>query len=270
MMTNVAENSYTNYSPKFIYGSERKMEYTAFAIQEAINIGFRAIDTANCCSYLESEVGVALERLYSQGYKRSDFWLQSKFTFMYPWFLDLMESNLTSSIPGYNHELDLEEQINQSLNHSLAHLHTNYLDSYILHGGFEFSSGILYTKDIEAWGILEKLHRSGKIKAIGVSNYNLKQISDLTEVAEIKPMVIQNYFGVGLNKWFGKGADEQYEILKFCKENNIEYQGFLNEVSEDKEELVSEVANAHNVSEKQIAFRFGLSKRCCAYDWHLG
>jgi len=265
-MSHIPENFHINYNPKFIYGSERKYENTSFSIQEAVDVGFRAIDTANCCAYSEPKVGVALEELYSQGYKRSDFWLQSKFTFMYPWFLEMIESPSEPEeaswfeVPGYDHELDLKEQINQSFNNSLAHLHTDYLDSYILHGSFELSSSTLHAKDVEAWRVIEELYKSGRVRAIGVSNYSLEQISDLTKIAEIKPMVLQNHFGIGLLKeydmHFHEWTREEAEMLRFCKQNNIEYQGIGNTISEEKLDAVAKIAVANDVSMKQVAFRF--------------
>ncbi|NRA73213.1 MAG: aldo/keto reductase [Rickettsiales bacterium] len=257
-----------SYSPKFIYGSEKKSDENSNAIQNAIRIGFRAIDTANCCAYEESKVGMALDILYKQGYNRSDFWLQSKFTFMYPWFLDSAEAGEKEvspgfKVPGYSYKVNLVEQIMQSLNNSLDHLNTSYLDSYILHGSFEFLSDTLHEKDIEAWSILEELYTTGKVKAIGVSNYSFKQIKDLQEIAKIQPMIIQNYFGVGsmtldegLYRYWDIHGRDQYNMLEFCKNNHIEYQGIFNVIADSKEELVLTIADIHNVSAKQVAFRF--------------
>lgn len=257
----------TVYSPRFIYGSMSKGENTSIAIQEAVSIGFKALDTANCCGYFEQEVGIALEELYKQGYKRSDFWIQSKFTFMYSWYLEDIESALNQGkprppfIPDYDHKLELRDQIIQSLDNSLIHLRTEYLDSYILHGPFDFSSTNLDEKDLKAWEVLEELYDIGKVRAIGVSSYSFRKLVDLSDKAKIKPMILQSKFVVGAAKsywpdqqWLAN--EEQYKILEFCKENNIEYQSFGHYIADSKNGSVASLADAHNVSHKQMAFRF--------------
>lgn len=257
----------TEISNKFIYGSERKGENTTQAIKSAIALGYRAIDTANCCAYMEPMVGIALEELYTTGYRRYDFWVQSKFTFMYPWFLKMIEYNYTESVPGYDHKLSLQEQIYQSLDRSLKHLHVDYLDSYILHGSFDHDSEELLDQDLEAWRTLEIIYDTGKARSIGVSNYNFIKLEMLFEVATIKPMIVQYPFRIGISpedypeseyryEYFNKFYLDQSKILKFCNEHHIEYQGFEIKVSELRKAVVEQIAMSNNVTEKQVAFRF--------------
>ena len=106
--------------PSFMYGTAWKKEATARLVELAFDAGFRAIDTANqLIHYDEALVGRALVALEKQGIARDALFLQTKFT----------------SVDGQDHRTpydpsaDLETQVGQSFDSSLAHLHTDYLDS---------------------------------------------------------------------------------------------------------------------------------------------
>ena len=113
--------------PSFMYGTAWKKEATTQLVQLAVASGFTAIDTANqLIHYQEALVGDALLQLAKQGVKRESLFLQTKFT----------------SVNGQDHRTpydvtaDLTTQVAQSFDSSLSHLHTDYLDSYVLHGPY--------------------------------------------------------------------------------------------------------------------------------------
>ena len=99
---------------------------------------------------------------------------------------------------------------------SLSHLHTEYLDSYVLHG--PYSRLDLGAEDWEVWNTMEVLYQSGKTRMIGISNVTGKQLTQLCAKAIHKPMVVQN------RCYASTGWDQ--EVREICREHGIIYQGF--------------------------------------------
>ena len=193
--------------PAFMYGTACKKDATADLVQLAVNSGFTAIDTANqLIHYNEAQVGEALLTLAKQGTQRESLFLQTKFT----------------SVSGQDHRTpydpmaSLTNQVEQSFESSLQHLHTDYLDSYVLHG--PYSRYGLGKEDWEVWKAIEKTYQSGRAKMIGVSNVTAGQLSLLCEKATVKPMVVQNRCYAALG-W-------DYEVREICKAQDVIYQGF--------------------------------------------
>lgn len=230
----------TNNTPKFIYGTAWKKEATTKLVETALTAGYRAIDTANQAKhYSEALVGEALLKAFKNGISRNQIWLQSKFT----------------SIDGQDHRLpydpnsSIATQVKQSFASTLTHLHTDYLDSYLLHGPYNYP--LLGAEDFEVWKALEELYQSGATKAIGISNVNLPQLEMLVEHANIKPAFVQN------RCYAVKGWDE--EVRNFCMNHHIHYQGFsLLTANEQivRNPEVATIAKKYKVEPEQIIFRF--------------
>ncbi|MHC4269718.1 MAG: aldo/keto reductase family protein [Planctomycetota bacterium] len=193
--------------PSFIYGTAWKEDATADLVNLAISTGFSAIDTANQPRhYNEPLVGEALLKLTSSGMNREKLFLQSKFTPV---------DGHDNRIP-YDPSADLATQVKQSFESSLKNLHTDYLDSYLLHGPYNQPG--LGNEDWEVWKVIEKLYKTGKTRFIGISNVNILQLKLLTEKAEVKPMIAQN------RCFANQGWDR--EVRDFCQANHIVYEGF--------------------------------------------
>jgi len=202
---------YTGYNhvtiPSFMYGTAWKMEATAQLVQLAVSSGFTAIDTANqIIHYDEALVGEALIALSKKGFKRETLFLQTKFT----------PAEGQDHRTPYDPSANITSQVGQSFDSSLKHLHTDYVDSYVLHG--PYSRKGLGKEDWEVWAAMEGIYKSGKTKMIGISNVNARQLKQLCDKAAMKPMVVQNrcYAALGWDK----------EVRKVCKTNQIIYQGF--------------------------------------------
>ena len=196
-----------NKFPSFIYGTAWKEDATADLVEKAVSTGFSAIDTANQPRhYQEHLVGEALLRLVSKGTKREGLFLQSKFT---------PANGHDQRIP-YDPTENLTTQVKQSFESTLKNLHTDHLDSYLLHG--PYTQPGLGDEDWEVWSAIEELYKTGKTRFIGISNVNIIQLKLLSEKAEIKPMVVQN------RCFANQGWDS--EIRGFCKTNQIAYEGF--------------------------------------------
>src|SRR6185295_8605082 len=113
--------------PSFMYGTAWKKDATAWLVELAVESGFTAIDTANqLIHYDEARVGEALQTLAHKGVKREALFLQSKFT----------SADGQDHRTPYDPSADLTTQVQQSFDSSLQHLHTDYLDSYVLHAPF--------------------------------------------------------------------------------------------------------------------------------------
>ncbi len=193
--------------PAIMYGTAWKKEATARLVELAVQTGFRAIDTANqIIHYHEALVGEALLSLAHAGIKRETLFLQTKFT---------PASGQDYRTP-YDQSADLTTQVQQSFESSLQHLHTDYLDSYVLHG--PYSRWGLGKADWEVWAAMEAFYQAGKTKIIGVSNVQADQLREWCQKASVKPMVVQNrcYAVMGWDK----------EVREICRAEGIIYQGF--------------------------------------------
>jgi diketogulonate reductase-like aldo/keto reductase len=193
--------------PSWLYGTAWKKEATARLVQQAVAAGFRAIDTANQpIHYEEALVGEALLTLAQEGIKRESLFLQTKFT----------SANGQDHRTPYDVKADLTTQVNQSFDSSLAHLHTDHLDSYVLHG--PYSRYGLGKADWEVWAAIEGLYDAGKTRMIGISNVTADQLTGLCARARRKPMVVQNrcYAALGWDR----------DVRKICRAHGIVYQGF--------------------------------------------
>lgn len=228
--------------PPFIYGTAWKKDQTARLVELAVDSGFTAIDTANqLIHYQEALVGEALLALGKKGVKRESLFLQTKFTSV---------SGQDHRTP-YDQSADLPTQVQQSFDSSLKHFHTDYLDSYVLHG--PYSRWGLSQADWDVWAAMEGYYRSGATKMIGISNVQTDQLLELCDKASVKPMVVQNrcYAAMGWDK----------EVREICKAQRIIYQGFsLLTANQDvlRDPQVWEIAKRIKVNPFQVIFRFAL------------
>jgi diketogulonate reductase-like aldo/keto reductase len=228
--------------PSFMYGTAWKKEATTQLVQLAVASGFTAIDTANqLIHYQEALVGEALQAMGKKGIKRDTLFLQTKFTSV---------DGQGGRVP-YDASADLATQVSQSFDSSLAHLGTEYVDSYVLHA--PISRRGLGAADWEVWTAMEGLYQSGKTKMIGISNVAAGQLAQLCEQANVKPMVVQNRCFAAL------GWDQ--EVREICQANGIIYQGFSlltanGEVLADRE--IQAIAKRLGTGPAQIIFRFAM------------
>jgi diketogulonate reductase-like aldo/keto reductase len=228
--------------PSFMYGTAWKKEATAQLVRLAVVAGFTAIDTANqLIHYQEAQVGDALLALAQQGIPRDRLFLQTKFT----------PTNGQDHRTPYDASAALTTQVVQSFDSSLAHLHTDYLDSYVLHGPYQRQG--LGAADWEVWAAIEGLYQSGKTKMIGISNVTPEQLTQLCAKAAVKPMMVQNrcYAALGWDK----------EVREICRTQGIIYQGFSlltanREVFSDPNIRV--IAQRLKTGFAQVVFRFAM------------
>jgi len=226
--------------PTIKYGTAWKKEKTADFVYNAIQAGFRHIDTA--CQpkhYSEDGVGEGWTRAVRDlGLSRNDVWLQTKYT--------SLNGQDPSRVP-YDVEASLEERVRQSLVKSLHNLKTNYIDSLVMHG-LEQS----WEDSFIVWRTFESFVDEGKVGQIGISNcYEADAVRYLYENARIKPAVIQNRF------YGDTGYDT--EVRSFCQEQGIEYQSFWTLGANRHflgNERVKEFAAEKNLSPETLLYAF--------------
>lgn len=192
------------------------------AVKAAIKNGYRSIDTA---AIYENEAGVGQgirEGLQETGIFREEVFVTSKV-----WNADL----------GYDSTLAAYEK-------SLQKLGLDYLDLYLIHWPVE-------GKFKEAWRALETLYKEGKVKAIGVSNFQIHHLEELMKDAEIKPMVNQVEFHPRLT---------QKELRAFCVEQGIQVEAWspLMQGQLFENEVLQEIAAKYNKTVAQIILRWDL------------
>jgi len=225
--------------PRFLYGTAWKEEATQRCVEAALEAGFRGIDTANQrVHYYEAGVGQALQQA---PVPRSDLFLQTKFT---------PRGGQDHRLP-YDPNAPLATQVAQSFASSLAHLGTDWLDSYLLHS--PLTPGTLGDDDWEVWGAMESLRDRGQLRHLGISNANLNQVRTLCERARIKPSFVQN-------RCFAKTRWDR-EVRTYCQQQGVIYQGFSLLTANApvlNDERLQAIAERTGKTRPQLVFRFAL------------
>jgi diketogulonate reductase-like aldo/keto reductase len=192
------------------------------AVKIAIKQGYRSIDTAALYGN-EEGVGLAIrEAMTEYGIRREELFITSKV-----WNSDL---GFESTIAAYET--------------SLIKLGLDYLDLSLIHWPVE-------GKYKEAWQALETLYTDEKVKAIGVSNFQVHHLEDLMKDAEIKPMVNQVEYHPRLT---------QQEVKTFCDNNGIQFEAWspLMQGQLFDNILLKDLANKYNKTVAQIILRWDL------------
>jgi diketogulonate reductase-like aldo/keto reductase len=149
------------------------------SVKWAMEAGYRSIDTA---ALYQNEEGVG-KAIKESSISRGDIFLTSK---------------VWNSDQGF-------DQTISAFNTSLKKLGTDYLDLYLIHWP-------VVGKYKETWHAMENLHKDGKIRAIGVSNFLVHHLQDLMSYASVVPAVNQVEFHPYL---------QQPELQAFCRKNEI-------------------------------------------------
>src|SRR6266508_3379829 len=153
------------------------------SVYEAIQTGYRLVDTA--AAYLNEEaVGKAIKR---SGVAREELFITTKL-----WIQDA----------GY-------ESTRKAFERSLQRLQLDTLDLYLIHQPF----GDVYG----AWRAMEELYREGRVRAIGLSNFQPDRVMDLIIHNEVVPAV---------NQIETHPFNQQIEPQKFLQENNVQIESW--------------------------------------------
>ena len=186
-------------------------------VGDALEVGYRLIDTAQAY-FNEEAVGNAIK---NSGIDRKDIFLVSK---------------IWVSNGGY-------ENAKASIDESLRKLQTEYLDLMLIHQPFNDYYG--------TYRAMEEAYKSGKLRAIGVSNFYPDRFVDLSHFCEIQPMINQVETHV---------FQQQKRAKEIMKEHNTQIMswGPFAEGKNNyfKNEILKEIGAKYDKSTAQVALRF--------------
>ena len=196
-------------------------EETERCVTEALEVGYRSIDTAAAYGN-EEAVGKAIKL---SGIPREELFVTTKL-----WVSD----------QGY-------ENTKLAFETSLKKLGLDYLDLYLIHQPFGDYYG--------SWRAMEDLYKEGKIKAIGVSNFEADRLVDLILNNDVVPAVNQIEVHPFLQQNEAKAVMEGYGV-------HIEAWGPLSEGANNifENELLKEIAEKHQKSVAQVILRWHLDR----------
>lgn len=217
--------------PKVAFGTwQMPAEKTRQSVLDALEAGYRHIDTALAYGN-EKEVGQAVR---DSGIPRDQIYV-------------------TSKLPG---ETKTYEGAKKDFEETFNNLDIDYLDLYLVHAPFPWaemgkSENIeKYDKaNQEIWKALEEIQASGKVKSIGVSNFNVHDLESLLTTAKVTPAVDQIQYYVGYT---------EPKITKFATDKDILIEAYspLATGRMLSNPTVERIAEKYDVSAAQLAIEF--------------
>ncbi|MAY34378.1 MAG: aldo/keto reductase [Donghicola eburneus] len=216
--------------PKLGYGTWMiEDDKAADAVKKAIALGYRHIDTAQAYA---NERGVG-EGVRECGVDRSEIFVTTK---------------LAAEIKSY-------EEAKAAIDGSLDLMGLDYIDLIIIHspkpwedfhGEDDYAEG-----NLAAWKALEEAYEAGKLKAIGVSNFEKADLDNLIENGTVKPMV---------NQILAHISNTPFELIDYCQDKGIVVEAYspMGHGELMKNEAVAKMAESYGVSIPQLAIRYCL------------
>ncbi len=196
----------------------------------ALNAGYRLIDTAKI---YKNEEGVG-EAINNSGIPREEIFLTTK---------------LWNPDQGYETTL-------KAIDESLEKLKLEYVDLYLVHWPTtDPEAKESNNKREETWKAMEEIYKSGKAKAIGVSNYTITHLEEMKKYATILPSVNQVEFHPYLF---------QKELLEYCKANNILLEAYrpLTNGKKMSNEVIDGIAKKYDKTNAQVLIRWSIQNGC--------
>ncbi|MGN1450954.1 MAG: aldo/keto reductase, partial [Eubacteriales bacterium] len=198
------------------------------SVENALRLGYRHIDTAFAYGNEES-VG---EGIRASGVKREDIFLTTKHWVAFRGFQKTVET----------------------FEASLKNLGTDYVDLYLVHWpAVEKVSPDWKELNASTWSAFEKLYRDGKIRAIGVSNFEVLHLEALEERADVMPMVNQIEFHPGYS---------QLSLAKYCREKGITVEAWspLGSGAVLSDGTLAAIAEKYGKTVAQLCIRYALEE----------
>ena len=205
-------------------------DQAAEAVKAAVALGYRHIDTAQAYG---NERGVG-EGVRTCGVPREELFVVSK---------------VAAEHKTY-------ESAAASIDETLAKMGLDYLDMMIIHSPQPWvevnqSENRYVEGNRAAWRALEDAYKAGKLKAIGISNFQVGDIESLLETAEIKPMVNQILCHI---------SNTPLELVEYCQKNGIAVEAYSpiahGEILHQPE--IQAMVEKYGVSVPQLCIRYTL------------
>ncbi|EDP68695.1 oxidoreductase, aldo/keto reductase family protein [Carnobacterium sp. AT7] len=198
-------------------------------VKDALDSGYRHIDTAE--AYLNEEgVGRGLKE---SGVNREDIFVTTK---------------LEGDIKNY-------EEAVKAIEKSLERLNVDYIDLMIIHSPqpwANFRDGNHYFEgNLEAWRALEEAYEAGKLRAIGVSNFEQVDLENLITNGKVKPMV---------NQVLAHITNVPTDVIEYCQSQDIIVEAYspIAHGAILDHPVVTEMAEKYQASPAQLSIRYVL------------
>ncbi|WP_188456050.1 aldo/keto reductase [Virgibacillus oceani] len=191
------------------------------AVEKALEVGFRSIDTAKVYA---NERGVG-EALANRNVPREDLFITTK---------------VWNSDQGYENTLKAYDE-------SLEKLGLDYVDLYLIHWPTP-----KYDEYVETYKAMEKLYKDGRVKAIGVCNFNIEHLQRLLDECDVVPAVNQ----VECHPYL-----QQKELKDFCDKHNIHLEAWSPLMQGGEvlaNDVVKGIAEKHDKTSAQVIIRWHL------------
>ena len=202
----------------------------AEAVRQAVAIGYRHIDTAQAYA---NERGVG-EGVRTCGVPREELFVTSKVAAEHKTYEDAMAS----------------------IDETLEVMGLDYLDMMIIHSPQPWvevnqSDDRYYEGNLEAWRALTDAYKAGKLRAIGVSNFLERDIDNICDNAEIKPMVNQVLCHI---------SNTPLDLIDYCQKKGIVMEAYSPVAHGEalKNPAIAEMAEKYGVSIPQLCIRYDL------------
>jgi diketogulonate reductase-like aldo/keto reductase len=198
------------------------------ALRYALEIGYTHIDTAEMYAGGHSEELVG-EAVRGSGRKREEIFITSKV------------------LPSH---LKYDEVLTACAN-SLRRLNMDYIDLYLIHWPQ------IGMKLEDTFRALNKLVRDGKVKHLGVSNFNLKLLKQSQELSETPIITNQVPYSISEHSYVRNG------VLEYCQQNNILLTAYepVDKGHLRSNKILDAIARAHNATIFQIALAWLVSQQ---------
>lgn len=148
------------------------------------------------------------------------------------------------------------EEAKAGIDETLKKMGLDYLDMMIIHSPQPWaevnqSENRYKEGNRQAWKALEEAYNEGKLKAIGVSNFQIEDLESLMETAKVKPMVNQVLCHI---------SNTPLELIEFCQKSNILVEAYSpiahGEILNQPE--VKAIADKYGVTVPQLCIRYTL------------
>lgn len=200
----------------------------AEAVCNAVNIGYRHIDTAQA---YENERGVG-EGVRSCGVARENLFVTTK---------------LAAEAKTY-------EEAVKAIDGSLEKMGLDYIDLMLIHSPqpwTDFRGGDYAEGNRQAWRALEEAYKAGKLRSIGISNFKEQDIENILSSCTVKPMINQLLVHIG---------NTPFDLMEYCRKHDILVEAYSPVAHGEilKSEQVRAMAAKYQVTVPQLCIRYDL------------
>ena len=204
---------------------EGEITFDTKELVSAFSHGYRLIDTA---IYYRNEAVIG-KAVKESTIPREDFFI-------------------TSKIPDKDEFSATDDLVRNHVNASLKAIDCGYIDLYLIH--FPRST---HEENLRVWRVLEQFVDQGKIRSIGVSNFNEEQLLYILNHGRMKPV---------LNQFLSYPGHHNQLLIDFCQSHRIMPEAYqsIKKVSEATKEVLGKIAKSYGKTWSQVVLNYQISQ----------